>query len=79
MLFGQDFHLFPCKSIELRDQKVSFAELSFKLNPIFEVLLKTQDSDGGVTSKEHDDIVFLYIFLLGKVEVAVQVDVFYST
>ncbi len=72
MVFNEDLDLVSSETIKLRDEELAFAHFTFKLDPVFEVLMKVDDSNGCVTTKKHDHIVGLLKFEFSQVIVTVH-------
>ena len=72
MVFNEDLNLVSSETIELRDEELAFAHLTFKLDPVFEVFMKVEDSNGRVTTKKHYHIVGLIKFQFSWVKVTVH-------
>lgn len=72
MVFNEDLNLVSSETIELRDEELAFAHFTFKLDPVFEVFMKVEDSNGRVTTKKHNHIVDLLKFQFSWVIVTVH-------
>ena len=79
MLTDEDLQLVSCEAVQLRDQEVTFAELSLELYPLFEVLMQVEYSNGSVAAKEHDNVMVFFVLLLCVMVVAIHVNVLHLT
>lgn len=79
VLLGEDLYLLAGKTIQLRNDMGSFAELFLELEPVLVVLVEVYDGDGGVATEKDCYVVVLVEIGLGVLVVAGHVDVVHTT